>query len=159
MAQASATRVAASRTAALPVSVRRNRRSGVYRFCVHTVRGENRAAVPPGSVTPGFSRAPLQHTTQTLWPGPFFSGIYTQRAGRSSGRIATGPGHLSGPGRLLEGDFYVLCGLAVLAGTALVLIRERAPRVARTLPTPPLRRAAWLACQKAPDGTGISAMA
>jgi hypothetical protein len=35
------------------------------------------------------------------------------------------PGHPPGLVRLLEGDPYVLCGLAVLAGTALVLIRER----------------------------------
>ena len=65
LAQASAATVAASRTAALPVSVRRNWRSGVCRFCVHTVRRENGEAEAPGSVTPGFSRAPLQHTTET----------------------------------------------------------------------------------------------
>jgi hypothetical protein len=35
------------------------------------------------------------------------------------------PGHLPGLVRLLEGDLYVLCGLALLAGTALALIRER----------------------------------
>jgi alpha-1,2-mannosyltransferase len=36
------------------------------------------------------------------------------------------PGHPPGLVRLLEGDLYVLCGLAVLAGMALVLVRERA---------------------------------
>ena len=36
------------------------------------------------------------------------------------------PGHPPGLVRLLEGDLYVLCGLAVLAGTALTLIAERA---------------------------------
>ena len=46
-----------------------------------------------------------------------------------------GPGHPPGPVRLLEGDLYVLCGLAVLAGTALALLRERA-QAAR----PPVRR-------------------
>jgi len=38
------------------------------------------------------------------------------------------PGHPPGLVRLLEGDLYVLCGLAVLAGTALTLIAERARR-------------------------------
>jgi hypothetical protein len=41
--------VAASKTAALPVSVRRNRRSGVSRCCA--VRSENGEAEAPGSVT------------------------------------------------------------------------------------------------------------
>jgi alpha-1,2-mannosyltransferase len=51
------------------------------------------------------------------------------------------PGHPPGLVRLLEGDLYVLCGLAVLAGTALALIRERAhaarrlDTAARTLPS------------------------
>jgi alpha-1,2-mannosyltransferase len=35
------------------------------------------------------------------------------------------PGHPSSAGRLLTGDLYVLCGLAVLAGTALLLTLER----------------------------------
>jgi alpha-1,2-mannosyltransferase len=49
-----------------------------------------------------------------------------------SGRIPLpGPGHPPGPARLLEGDLYVLCGLAVLAGTALALMMERA-KAART---------------------------
>ena len=59
LAQASAASVAASRTAALPVSVRRNRRSGVSSRRAHTVRSENCEGEAPGSVTPGFSRAPL----------------------------------------------------------------------------------------------------
>ena len=59
LAQASAASVAASRTAALPVSVRRNRRSGVSSLRAHTVRRENCEAEAPGSVTPRFSRAPL----------------------------------------------------------------------------------------------------
>ena len=52
LAQASAASVAASRTAALPVSVRRNWRSGVSSLRAHTVRGENCEAEAPGSVTP-----------------------------------------------------------------------------------------------------------
>jgi hypothetical protein len=39
-------------------------------------------------------------------------------------------GHPPGLVRLLEGDLYVLCGLAMLAGTAVALIAERA-RAAR----------------------------
>jgi alpha-1,2-mannosyltransferase len=41
------------------------------------------------------------------------------------------PGYQPGPGRLLAGDIYVLCGLAVLAGTALILTRERAAAARR----------------------------
>jgi alpha-1,2-mannosyltransferase len=44
-----------------------------------------------------------------------------------SGRIPLpGPGQPPGPVRLLEGELYVLCGLAVLAGTALALLSEQA---------------------------------
>jgi hypothetical protein len=57
LAQASAATVAASKTAALPVSVRKNRRSGVSRRCAHAVRSENGEAAGLGSVTKGFSRA------------------------------------------------------------------------------------------------------
>jgi alpha-1,2-mannosyltransferase len=57
-----------------------------------------------------------------------------------SGRIPLpGSGHPPGPVRLFEGDLYVLFGLAVLAGTALALIRERA-QAARTLPSQALRQ-------------------
>ena len=41
LTQASATRVAARRNAALPISVRRNRRSGVSRLRAQAVRSEN----------------------------------------------------------------------------------------------------------------------
>jgi hypothetical protein len=34
------------------------------------------------------------------------------------------PGRPLSPGRLIEGDLYVLCGLSVLAGAALTLTRE-----------------------------------
>ena len=61
-AHASAASVAASRTAALPVSVRRNRRSGVSSRRAHTVRSENCDTGAADSVTPGFSRAPRQLT-------------------------------------------------------------------------------------------------
>jgi alpha-1,2-mannosyltransferase len=55
------------------------------------------------------------------------------------------PGHPPGLVGLLEGDLYVLCGLAVLAGTALALIRERA-QTARRLDT---------AARTLPSGMGI----
>ena len=54
-AQASAAIVAASRTAELPVSVRRNCRSGVSRFRPQAVLSENDAAAGAWSVTQGFS--------------------------------------------------------------------------------------------------------
>jgi alpha-1,2-mannosyltransferase len=53
------------------------------------------------------------------------------------------PGHPPEFVRLLEGDLYVLCGLAVLTATALALIRERVrtarrlDMTARTLPSRP----------------------
>jgi len=54
-----------------------------------------------------------------------------------SGRIPLpGPGHPPGPVRLLEGDPYVLCGLWVLAGTAVALIREQAQAARRPEPAP-----------------------
>ena len=55
-----------------------------------------------------------------------------------------GPGHPPGPVGLLEGDLYVLCGLAVLAGTALVLVRERAAAGRlRSAADPAARRHGW----------------
>ncbi len=45
------------------------------------------------------------------------------------------PGRQPSPARLLAGDIYVLCGLALLMGTALVLARE----CASTAPRPALR--------------------
>jgi hypothetical protein len=56
LAQASAATVAASSTAALPVSVRRNRRSGVSSRCAHTVRSENGEPAAVDSVTSELSR-------------------------------------------------------------------------------------------------------
>ena len=53
LAQASAASVAASKTAALPVSVRKNLRSGVSRLRAHAVRSENggEAALGLGHIT------------------------------------------------------------------------------------------------------------
>ncbi len=55
-AQTSATTVAASRIAALPVSVRRNWRSGVSRFRAHAVRPDRVEGAGSDSVMPGFSQ-------------------------------------------------------------------------------------------------------
>jgi alpha-1,2-mannosyltransferase len=41
------------------------------------------------------------------------------------------PGYPLSPGRLLEGDLYVLCGLTALAGAAVALARESAARQTR----------------------------
>ena len=57
-AQASAASAPARRTAALPVSVRRNSRSGVSRLRVQAVRPVKGAAVDSISVTPGFCLTP-----------------------------------------------------------------------------------------------------
>jgi hypothetical protein len=54
-AQTSAATVAARRTTALPVSVRRNCRSGVCRLRAHAVRPANSTGPDWDSVTPGFS--------------------------------------------------------------------------------------------------------
>ena len=51
LAHASAASAAASKIAALPVSVRTNRRSGVSRLRDHTVRNENADAGAVDSVT------------------------------------------------------------------------------------------------------------
>jgi alpha-1,2-mannosyltransferase len=42
------------------------------------------------------------------------------------------PGNPLSPGRLLQGDLYVLCGLSVLAGAAVALARDSAARRTRT---------------------------
>ena len=98
LAQANAASVAASRTAALPVSVCRNWRSGVCRFCVHTERRENRAAEAPGSVTARFSRAlpkpampePTHPARQAQsLPGRRLAGSWALRSGR--GALASTP--------------------------------------------------------------------
>ena len=57
-AQTSAATVAARRTTALPVSVRRNCRNGVCRLRAHAVRPANSKGPGWDSVTPGFSRTP-----------------------------------------------------------------------------------------------------
>ncbi len=55
-AQISAAIVAASSIAALPVSVRRNWRSGVSRFRAHAVFPDRREGAGWDSVMPGFSQ-------------------------------------------------------------------------------------------------------
>ena len=74
-----------------------------------------------------------------------------------SGRIPlSGSGHLPGLVRLLEGDLYVICGLAVLAGTSLALLREQAQTARRPDPAPGQsgtpRRAASSPSKSSPHG-------
>src|SRR5215470_7962447 len=73
-AQASAASVAASRTAALPVSVRRNRRSGVSKCSAHTVRSEHGDTAAAGSVTSGIvSRSAPAHDLRGGAQPPWWS--------------------------------------------------------------------------------------
>ena len=65
--------------------------------------------------------------------------VYAELAAAAvfSGRIPlSGPGQLLGPVRLAEGDLYVLCGLAVLAGMAVALVREQSRTVLRLYGVP-----------------------
>src|SRR6202034_1145073 len=67
--QTSAAIVAASKTAALPVSVRRNWRRGVWRLRSHAVRSESGAAGSPEAVT--FRSSPARRLPPTtLYPPP-----------------------------------------------------------------------------------------
>jgi alpha-1,2-mannosyltransferase len=106
-------------------------------------RGHRLAGVTCCAIT-GLLISPFSWTHHWVWAAPLLvalaatawqrrSAWYGLAAAAAaavfSGRIPLpGPGYPPGPARLLEGDLYVLCGLAVLAGTALALIRERARR-------------------------------
>jgi alpha-1,2-mannosyltransferase len=112
-------------------------------------RGHRLAGVTCCAIT-GLLISPFSWTHHWVWAAPLLVALAAtawrrRSAGYAlaaavaaavfSGRVPLpGPGHAPGPVRLLEGDLYVLCGLAVLAGTALALIRERA-HAARTLPS------------------------
>ena len=112
-------------------------------------RGHRLAGVTCCAIT-GLLISPFSWTHHWVWAAPLlvalaatawrrrsagYGLVAVVAAAVFSGRIPLpGPGHSPGPVRLLEGDLYVLCGLAVLAGTALALIRERV-QAARTLPS------------------------
>ena len=116
-------------------------------------RGHQLAGVTCCAIT-GLLISPFSWTHHWVWAVPLlvalaatawrrrsaWYGLATAAAAAVfSGRIPlAGPGQPPGPVWLLEGNLYVLCGLAVLAGMALALVREqfqtaRPDQAARTL--------------------------
>ena len=108
-------------------------------------RGHRLAGVVCCAMT-GLLLSPIAWTHHWVWVIPLLVLLTVNAARRKSGWYALGtaitilafsglipmawPGHPLSPGRLLEGDLYVLCGLGVLAGAALALTLET-----RTRPT------------------------
>ncbi len=103
-------------------------------------RGHRLAGVACCGIT-GLLVSPFSWTHHWVWAVPLLVTLATTAwrrrslwyglAAAAAAIVFCGPfplswlGHLAGPGRLLADDLYVLCGLAVLAGTALALARER----------------------------------
>ena len=103
-------------------------------------RGHRLAGVTCCAVT-GLLISPFSWTHHWVWAVPLFGALAAiawrrRSAARGLAAVAAAavfspriplswPGHPPELVRLLEGDLYVLCGLAVLAGTALALTRER----------------------------------
>ena len=103
-------------------------------------RGRRLAGVSCCAIT-GLLISPFSWTHHWVWAVPLLAALGVvawRRRSAACGLAAAAaaavfsqriplpwPGHLPGLVRLLEGDLYVLCGLALLAGTALALIRER----------------------------------
>jgi alpha-1,2-mannosyltransferase len=110
-------------------------------------RGRRLAGVVCCAVT-GLLVSPFSWTHHWVWAVPLLIGLVTtawRRRSRAWGLLAVAAGvgfsglvPLPAPGRppspllLLAGDLYVLCGLATLAGTALVLARESLTRESLT---------------------------
>jgi alpha-1,2-mannosyltransferase len=106
-------------------------------------RGHRLAGVVCCAVT-GLLVSPFSWSHHWVWAVPLLIGLVTNAWRRRSwacGLIAAAiavafsgfvplpwPGHPPRPALLLAGDLYVLCGLAVLAGTALALTRESLAR-------------------------------
>jgi alpha-1,2-mannosyltransferase len=134
-------------------------------------RGHRLAGVTCCAVT-GLLVSPFSWTHHWVWGVPLLVALATTAWRRRSagyglaaaaaasvfsGRIPLpGAGHASGPVRLLEGELYVLCGLAVLAGAALALLREQAQTARRPGPAPgqsaAQRRAASSPSKSSPHG-------
>jgi alpha-1,2-mannosyltransferase len=103
-------------------------------------RGRRLAGVVCCAIT-GLLVSPFSWTHHWVWAVPLLIGLVTtawRHRSPAYGLIAVGaavafsgfvplpwPGHPPSPVLLLAGDLYVLSGLAVLAGTAVVLARER----------------------------------
>jgi alpha-1,2-mannosyltransferase len=110
-------------------------------------RGRRLAGVTCCAIT-GLLISPFSWTHHWVWAAPLLVALAATAWRRRSawhgllaaiaaavfsGRIPLpGSGHPSSLVRLLDGDLYVLCGLAVLAGTALALTREQALRATRS---------------------------
>jgi alpha-1,2-mannosyltransferase len=104
-------------------------------------RGRRLAGVTCCAIT-GLLISPFSWTHHWVWAVPLLvalAAVAWRRRSAARGLAAAAaaavfsrriplswPGHPPGFVRLLEGDLYVLCGLAVLTGMALVLVRERA---------------------------------
>jgi alpha-1,2-mannosyltransferase len=114
-------------------------------------RGHRLAGVVCCAVT-GLLVSPFSWSHHWVWVVPLLIGLIATAWRRRSwvcGLIAVfvavafsgfvplpWPGHPSRPALLLAGDLYVLCGLAVLAGTALALARESLTRESPALESP-----------------------
>ena len=92
--QASAATAMPSSTAALPVSVRRNTRSGVCRFRAHAVRPENGCTAAGGPSFGGFASLTLTEMARRrgLGSDPELKLSDVRNAGRSLGATAGEPG-------------------------------------------------------------------
>jgi alpha-1,2-mannosyltransferase len=100
-------------------------------------RGHRLAGVACCAIT-GLLISPFSWTHHWVWAAPLLVAVaataWRRRsaayglAAAAAAAVFSGRVPLSWPGqvRLLEGDLYVLCGLAVLAGMALALLREQA---------------------------------
>jgi alpha-1,2-mannosyltransferase len=103
-------------------------------------RGHRLAGVACCGIT-GLLISPISWTHHWVWAVPLLVALTSvawrrRSLGYGLAAVAVGvvfwghipmlpPGHPSSAGRLLTGDLYILCGLAVLAGTALLLTLER----------------------------------
>ncbi len=105
-------------------------------------RGHRLAGVTCCAIT-GLLISPFSWTHHWVWAVPLLVALTATAWRRRSAwyglatattaAVFSGRIPLSGPGpvRPLAGDLYVLCGLAVLAGTALALVREQAQTASR----------------------------